>query len=151
MPSRPRPRPPASSAAQKAEAAVHRKVRDAHLWETAQDYVEKIADLIETVGEARVVELSRRLGVTHVTVTKTVARLRRAGLVKAQPYRAIFLTDAGRKMAEDARERHRVVHAFLLALGLSEAVAQADAEGIEHHVSQETLLAMRRFTKRASR
>ncbi len=69
--------------------------------ETAQDYVEAIADLSAALGEARVVDLARRLGVTHVTVNRTLARLQQAGYVNTKPYRAIFLTDAGRKLAEE--------------------------------------------------
>src|SRR5271154_2019533 len=67
--------------------------------ETAQDYVEAIADLSASLGEARVVDLARRLGVTHVTVNRTLARLKRAGYVDTKPYRPIFLTDTGRRLA----------------------------------------------------
>ena len=85
--------------------------------ETAQDYVEAIADLTAAVGEARVVDLARRLGVTHVTVNRTLARLQQAGYVNTKPYRAIFLTDAGRKLAEECKRRHETVVAFLRSLG----------------------------------
>lgn len=103
-----------------------------------------IAELIATTGEARVIDLARRLGVTHVTVGRTVQRLQRDGLVTTQPYRSIFLTEAGRKLAEESRRRHAIVVDFLKSLGISEAAAQSDAEGIEHHVSKETLAAFRR-------
>src|ERR1022692_4305989 len=109
--------------------------------ETAQDYVEAIADLTASQGEARVVDLARRLGVTHVTVNRTVARLQRAGYVSTKPYRAILLTDAGRKLATECKRRHQTVVAFLRALGISEKAAELDAEGIEHHVSSESLAA----------
>jgi hypothetical protein len=62
-----------------------------------------------------------------------------------RPYRAIFLTDAGRRLAEEARERHRLVAAFLVSIGVSAETAHHDAEGIEHHVSDETLSAFKRF------
>lgn len=127
-------------------AAHHRATRRAHANETAEDYAEAIYDLIESQGEARVVELAQRLGVSHVTVVRTVARLQRDGLVTARPYRSIFLTDAGRRLALRARRRHAVVVAFLRSLGISEAAALADAEGIEHHVSGETLAAFERAT-----
>jgi DtxR family transcriptional regulator, manganese transport regulator len=112
--------------------------------ETAQDYVEAIADLSVSLGEARVVDLARRLGVTHVTVNRTLSRLRRGGYVNTKPYRAIFLTDTGRKLAEECRRRHETVAAFLRKLGVSKKVAELDAEGIEHHVSPETLAAFER-------
>jgi DtxR family manganese transport transcriptional regulator len=115
------------------------RTRQEHSQETAQDYVEMIAELIETTGEARVIDLSRRLGVTHVTVSRTLQRLRREGLVTSLPYRSIFLTAAGTRLSEESRHRHEVVVDFLQSLGVPAAVAHSDAEGIEHHVSRETL------------
>jgi DtxR family manganese transport transcriptional regulator len=130
-----------------AQADFHRRTRKAHAVEIAEDYVEAIADLIDSGGEARVVDLARRLGVSHVTVVRTIARLQRDKLVTARPYRSIFLSDEGRRLAERARERHRVVIAFLRALGVSERAACTDAEGIEHHVGAETLRAFERFVR----
>jgi DtxR family manganese transport transcriptional regulator len=122
-----------------------RRTREEHSQETAQDYVELIADLIEETGEARAVDLARRLGITHVTVGRTIQRLQRDGLVTSQPYRAIFLTEAGQKLARESRRRHEIVVAFLKSLGVPGTVAQSDAEGIEHHVSKETLAAFQRY------
>ncbi len=115
--------------------------------ETAQDYVEAIADLGALHGEARAVDLARRLGVSHVTVVRTVARLKREGYLSTRPYRAIFLTDKGSELAAESRRRHEIVEAFLRALGVPSVIAQTDAEGIEHHVSPETLAAFERFTR----
>ncbi len=129
------------------QAASFDRTRSDHRNEIAEDYVELIADLIDSKGEARAVDLAGRLGVTPATVNGTVARLQRAGLVHSEPYRSIFLTEAGRDLAEDCRRRHRIVLAFLRAIGVSEATAQTDAEGIEHHVSGETLQALERITR----
>ena len=115
------------------------QTRREHASEVAEDYVEAIADLVAEVGEARVVDLANRLGVTHVTVNRTIARLQKAGFVRSQPYRAIFLTDKGQSLAESCKSRHETVVAFLRSLGVSQRVAERDAEGIEHHVSPETL------------
>jgi DtxR family manganese transport transcriptional regulator len=120
----------------------HRLRRD-HAVEIAQDYVEAIADLVAETGEARVVDLAKRLGVTHVTVNRTVTRLQKSGFVHAQPYRAIFLTDKGRNLAEICKSRHETVVAFLRSLGIPQRVAEMDAEGIEHHVSPNTLAAFK--------
>jgi len=127
--------------------SFHRSRRD-RAAETAQDYVEAIADLSATVGEARVTDLARRLGVTHVTVNRTLARLQTAGYVSTRPYRAIFLTDAGRKLARECKQRHETVVAFLESLGVPKKIAELDAEGIEHHVSPETLAAFERQLRR---
>jgi DtxR family manganese transport transcriptional regulator len=127
----------------KSQAAYLTQTRHEHARETAEDYVEAIADLIAETGEARVVDLAKRLGVTHVTVNRTIGRLQKAGYVTSQPYRAIFLTATGRELAATCKSRHQTVVAFLLSLGISERVAEMDAEGIEHHVSPETLAAFK--------
>ena len=116
-------------------------VRLAHESEMAEDYVELIAELIESQGEARPIDIAARLGVKPPTVTKNISRLKSAGLVTRMRYRSIFLTDEGRALAEACRRRHRVVVAFLVSLGIDEETAERDAEGIEHHVSEATLAA----------
>ena len=133
-----------------AQAEAFERIREAHQTEVAEDYVEMIADLIDVNGEARLVELASRFGVTHPTANKIVRRLQREGLVTARPYRSIFLTEDGRALAEKARHRHRIVFDFLRAIGVSEKTAEADAEGIEHHVSDETLAAFSRIIEERS-
>jgi DtxR family transcriptional regulator, manganese transport regulator len=123
------------------------RTRADHSHETAEDYVELIADLIDEHGEARGVDVARRLGVSNATVAKTLRRLADDRLIEQEPYRAIFLTETGRKMAGESRRRHRIVEDFLLALGVGAAAARIDSEGLEHHVSGETLAAMERFLK----
>jgi DtxR family transcriptional regulator, manganese transport regulator len=140
------PHPDVRPSAQQAEA-LRRSRRDRSL-EVAQDYVEAIADLSVSQGEARLTDLARRLGVTHVTVNRTLARLQQAGYVHTKPYRAIFLTETGQKLAEETKKRHETVTAFLRSLGISEKTAELDAEGIEHHVSPETLAAFERLLKK---
>ena len=129
-------------------AETFRRSRRDRAAETAQDYVEAIADLSASVGEARVVDLARRLGVTHVTVNRTLTRLRQAGYVNTKPYRAIFLTNAGHRLAGECKRRHETVVAFLRSLGVPENAAEMDAEGIEHHVSPETLVVFERWLKK---
>lgn len=133
-----------------ASALHHQKTRQQHAEELAQDYVEAIAALINRDGEARATELAKCLGVTHVTVIRTLGRLKKLGLVSTKPYRSIFLTPKGFKLAAKVKVRHEKVFAFLTALGVSSQVAAADAEGIEHHVSPETLKAFEKFLKRTS-
>jgi len=120
--------------------------RAAHAAEIAEDYVEAIADLIDRTGEARVTHLATMLGVSHVTVTRTVTRLERDGLVLTEPYQPVTLTPRGRALATAARRRHEIVVAFLLAAGVSPKQAEVDAEGIEHHCSRPTLAALERLT-----
>jgi DtxR family manganese transport transcriptional regulator len=128
-----------------------RRVRDAHLTELAEDYVELIADLIEQTGEARVVDLAGRLGVSNATVSNAIQRLQRDGFVTSKPYRSIFLTEKGQELAAVSRERHRVVLEFLIAMGVDAQTANVDAEGIEHHVSDATLNAFRAHLRKPRR
>ena len=134
---------PETEADVREKADNFRRVREAHQTEVAEDYVELIADLIEETGEARVVDLAGRLGVSNATVNNTIQRLQRDGLVTSKPYRSIFLTPEGKELAAMARERHGIVRDFLIMLGVDPAIADADAEGIEHHVSDATLNAFR--------
>lgn len=119
--------------------------READRTATAEDYVELIADLLREEGEARAVDIARRMGVSQATVTATVGRLQRDGLVETKPYRGLFLTDAGRAMAEAAKARHDLVVRFLVAVGLDPETAEQDAEGLEHHASEKALQAFANF------
>ena len=132
----------------KTQASAHRRTRDDHAVETAQDYVEAAADLIDETGVCRVTDLARWFGVSHVTVTRIVGRLEKEGLITTRPRRPIELTASGRRLARRCRERHEIVYRFLLAIGVSERVAALDSEGIEHHVSRETLGQFRAFVRR---
>ena len=128
-------------------AAKFDRIRRAHQSEAAEDYVEMISDLIEETGEARAVDLAARFGVTSPTVNAIVRRLQRENLVETLPYRSIFLTEAGKALAEASRERHRIVRDFLVTIGVPEPVAEEDAEGVEHHVSEQTLAVFAKITE----
>ncbi|MBY0613356.1 MAG: manganese-binding transcriptional regulator MntR [Beijerinckiaceae bacterium] len=121
-----------------------RHTREARRGALIEDYVELIADLIDDGGEARQVDIAARLGVAQPTVAKMLRRLTQDQLVSRKPYRGVFLTDAGRRIADHIRARHQTVEAFLRSLGVKAETARIDAEGIEHHVSAETLDAFRR-------
>ena len=120
-------------------------IRRAHQSEVAEDYVEMIAALIDETGEARTVDLASHFGVTAPTVNATLQRLAREELVVSRPYRSIFLTDKGRDLARKCAERHRIVRDFLISIGVNADIAETDAEGIEHHVSKETLSAFKKM------
>ncbi len=122
-----------------------RKVRADHATETAQDYVEAVSDIVHRQGVCRVKHLTEHMGVSHVTVSRIISRLRDERLVETEQYRPIRLTAKGERLAAESRRRHEVVLRFLLALGVPEAEAGSDAEGIEHHVGSATLLCMEQF------
>ena len=130
-------------------AEAFQGVREARSRELAEDYVELIAELIHDQGEARPVDIAARLGVKVPTVSKTLDRLAREGLITRAKYRSVFLTDTGRALAKECRRRHEIVLRFLISLGLDPETAERDAEGIEHHVSERTLALFSAFANRS--
>lgn len=113
----------------------------------AEDYVEAIADLHEANGSCRAVDLAKLFRVSNATVNRTVGRLVRDGFAETEPYGPIELTKKGQRLAAESRKRHETVIEFLIALGVSRETALIDSEGIEHHVSEETLRAMQKYLK----
>ena len=72
-----------------------KKVRHAHENENTEDYLELIAELLNSLGEARIVDIAERLGIAQATANKTIKRLHKQGFVNRDPYRSIFLTIKG--------------------------------------------------------
>lgn len=126
------------------------RVREAHRREIAEDYVEMIAELALSQPEVRTGHLAERFGVSHATVTNHVHRLIGEGLIEDRPYQPLVLTGEGQRIAEASRRRHVLVRDFLIALGVAPEIAEADTEGIEHHVSDVTLDAFARFLRGSS-
>jgi DtxR family manganese transport transcriptional regulator len=129
-------------------AARHRRVRRQHSDELAEDYVEAIDGLLSAGGPARVTDLQGIFGVSHVSVIRALKRFEERGLVARTPEDGLQLTESGKAMAVKAAQRHELVVRFLCALGVGTEQADADAEGVEHHLSGETLAAMERFLEK---
>ena len=125
-----------------------RKVRNAHRTENTEDYLELVAELLNSKGEARIVDIAENLGIAQATANKTIQRLHSQGYIKREPYRSIFLTLKGQKIASESKKRHNIVYNFLRNLGLDKNTASEDAEGIEHHVSEKTLRKMDNFNSK---
>ncbi|MEM9480692.1 MAG: iron dependent repressor, metal binding and dimerization domain protein [Verrucomicrobiota bacterium] len=132
----------------KEKADIHRRVRKQHSSEIAQDYVEAIHELLKEGDAVKIQDLQEIFGVTHVTVIRTLQRLKEDGLVTATRSKQIQLTPEGKRIARKAAARHELLRQFFVALGVSEEQADADAEGAEHHLSEETLRAIRKFLSR---
>ena len=128
-----------------AQARNFLRVRDAHRREIVEDYVEMISELGRTQGHVRTGHLAERFGVSNATVSNHVQRLISEGMILDQPYQPLILTETGLNLAKKSRRRHMLVRDFLMAMGVDAAVAEADAEGIEHHVSEQTLAAFAKF------
>jgi len=112
--------------------------------------VEAIADIIAEQQSCRVGDLAKHFGVSHVTVSRIVGRLKNQNLVLTEPFRPITLTENGERLAKKCKRRHQIVYDFLIALGIDAPTASVDSEGIEHHVSPKTLAAMKEFADKQS-
>jgi len=113
--------------------------RKHHGTESAEDYTELIADLIEEKGEARTGHIAEHLGITHVTALRTIRRLQEQGYVKTERQKPVVLTTKGRELAAYAKKRHELLLEFFIKIGVSNKQAEIDVEGAEHHISRESL------------
>lgn len=118
--------------------------RNHHLSELAEDYVEIISDLIAEKGEAKICDIANHFGVSHVTVIRSIERLKRKGFLKPQSNQPLTLTEEGLKLAAFSKERHLFLLKYLTFLGVPDKIAAIDVEGMEHHVSPATIEAFRR-------
>ena len=122
-------------------------IRNQNKNEILEDYVEAIQEISEIKGDVKNADLSIHFGVSQATINKNLKRLISSKLATSEPYRSIFLTDEGKKLAAISKEKHEIVYQFLIKLGVSKKTAQYDSEGIEHHVSDETLKLMKNFSE----
>lgn len=114
------------------------ETRNKRLFEIAEDYTELIHDLIAANGQVRVCDISKEIGVSHVSVLKTLKRLERDGYLQRDSHQ-IDLTTKGKEMAIFSKKKHSILSDFLAKLGVAENVAETDVEGIEHYISPATL------------
>ena len=116
-----------------------------------EDYLERILELIDTKGYARVADIARSLDISQASVTNMIQRLDAEGLLKYEKYRGLVLTSAGETLARNITRRHRLLTDFLNLFGLDEQVIFHDVEGMEHHISPPTLRAIEALTEQLGR
>jgi Mn-dependent DtxR family transcriptional regulator len=116
-----------------------------------EDYLERILELIDSKGYARVVDIASALKISQASVTNMVQRLGTEGLLKYEKYRGLVLTASGEKLARSIAHRHRLLTDFLRLLGLNDRVIYRDVEGMEHHISPPTLRAIEALTSHLRR
>jgi Mn-dependent DtxR family transcriptional regulator len=107
--------------------------------QSAEDYLERIHELIQEKGYARVVDIASSLKVKQASVTSMVQKLDELGFLKYEKYRGLVLTDKGREVAKRIQNRHATLSRFFSLFGLSPETQQQDIEGIEHHLSPATV------------
>ena len=116
-----------------------------------EDYLERILELINTKGYARVVDIATSLGISQASVTNMVQRLDGEGLLNYEKYRGLVLTTAGETLARNIARRHQLLTDFLKLLGVDQRVIEHDVEGMEHHISPSTLRAIEALTAQLKR
>jgi Mn-dependent DtxR family transcriptional regulator len=116
-----------------------------------EDYLERILELINTKGYARVVDIAQKLEISQASVTNMIQRLDAEGLLKYEKYRGLALTTAGEALALNITRRHQLLTDFLKLLGLDDEVIYHDVEGMEHHISPPTLRAIEALTTQLQR
>src|SRR5664279_650249 len=116
-----------------------------------EDYLERILELINTKGYARVVDIATSLGISQASVTNMVQRLDGEGLLNYEKYRGLVLTTAGETLARNIARRHQLLTDFLKLLGVDQRAIEHDVEGMEHHISPSTLRAIEALTARLKR
>ena len=124
---------------------------DRHASSAVEDYLERILELINTKGYARVVDIAGSLKISQASVTNMIQRLDAEGLLKYEKYRGLVLTTAGESLAQNITRRHQLLSDFLKLLGLDDEVVFHDVEGMEHHISPPTLRAIEALTAQLTR
>ncbi len=124
---------------------------DRHTSSVVEDYLERILELINNKGYARVVDIAQRLQISKASVTNMVQRLDAEGLLKYEKFRGLVLTTAGEALAQNITHRHQLLTDFLKLLGLDDEVIYHDVEGMEHHISPPTLRAIEALTTQLQR
>src|SRR5882672_2307707 len=122
-----------------------------HASSVVEDYLERILELINNKGYARVVDIAQRLQISKASVTNMVQRLDAEGLLKYEKFRGLVLTTAGEALARNITRRHQLLSDFLKLLGLDDEVIYHDVEGMEHHISPSTLRAIAALTAQLRR
>ncbi len=112
-----------------------------------EDYLEQIHRLIEEKGYARQVDIASSLGVSAASVSNMVTRLDALGLIIAERYRGLRLTEEGNRVGQAIRHRHQLLTRLLSHLGLEEKIVFEDVEGMEHHLSPQTVKALEILTE----
>ena len=118
-----------------------------NLQESGEMYLETIFILSKTNPHVRSIDVVEYMGFSKPSVSRAIGLLRSGGYVNMDKDGYLTLTEAGYEVADKMYERHRLISGFLTALGVSEETATADACKIEHHISDESFKAIKKFVE----
>lgn len=122
-----------------------KRTREDHTSETASDYAEAVELISQQKGECRLRDLAELFQISNASAHRAIGRLKRIGLMESEPYGPIRLTKKGRVLANRSQGMHQLVVDFLVAIGVPRQSAEIDAEGLEHHIGEDTERAFRAF------
>lgn len=104
-----------------------------------EDYLERIYKLIDEKGYARVSDIAEGLEVHPSSVTKMIQKLDKDNYLIYEKYRGLVLTNKGKKMGKRLVDRHQLLETFLATIGVQDDNIYRDVEGIEHHLSWDSI------------
>jgi Mn-dependent DtxR family transcriptional regulator len=107
--------------------------------ESTEDHLERIQELVDQKGYARVTDIADSLGLSRSAVSNMVRRLARRGFVNYERYRGFTLTPAGHQVAQHIKARHQILTEMFEILGLDAETVNQEVEDIEHHLRPQTL------------
>ncbi len=118
---------------------------------SGEDYLERILELVKKKGYARVSDIAEELAIKPASVTKMLQKLEALGYIVLEKYRGLTLTEKGKRVGRKIGKRHTILHDFLTVLGVSEKTIEKDIDGLEHHLSNETVHAIEGLLSRLER
>ncbi|MCL2406776.1 MAG: metal-dependent transcriptional regulator [Defluviitaleaceae bacterium] len=118
--------------------------------ESSENYLEAILMLGKNDDPVRAVDIAKLLDFSKPSVSIALKALRENGFITVNAGGLISLTETGRKIAESVYERHTLLHNWLIMLGVSEETALHDACHMEHGMSEESYLALKRYIEECS-
>ena len=119
-----------------------------NIYESAEDYLERILILQEEKGNVRSIDIAHDMGFSKPSVSVAMKKLKEAGLIVIDAHGFITLTKEGHVIADKVYERHKVLKQVLIGIGVDPKIAEKDACKVEHIISEEAFEAIRKHTKK---
>jgi Mn-dependent DtxR family transcriptional regulator len=116
-----------------------------HIFESGEDYLERILMLQNELGNVRAIDIANSMNYSKPSVSVALKKLKANNLIEINNEGNITLTLEGRKKALEVYERHTIITKFLLHIGVNKDVALKDACKIEHDLSDETFNKLKEF------
>ena len=114
------------------------------IYESSEDYLERILMLQEKLGKVRSIDIAHDMGYSKPSISRAIKLLKERECIEVDSAGIITLTSSGYTLAKSIYERHELLTKFLIKIGVNEDVAKEEACGIEHHLSEETVLALKK-------